>query len=149
MLHSFESATLFLMRNTQNLQQKLRLYGTSRDAGADAVLAPLGLKSWRGASGRSYLHLVYSLAGCPAFDHGCYLLVSRSSDGRRRIVHDSGRSNAEAASLNLAQVRKHGATIGATEVHLLITVDHAAAVAAEFDIISALPVGSAPRAARH
>lgn len=143
LLPSVESATFPLMRNSPNSLNKSRLGGERREFGVD-FQAPRGLKLWRGASGRSYLHLVYGLVGCPAFDHGSYLLVSHSLDGRRRRVHGSGRSSAEAASQNLAQVRQHGATLGATEVHLLVTADHAAAMAAEFDIISALPDLSRP-----
>src|SRR6476620_241263 len=38
---------------------------------------------WRGASGRRYLHSVYSLIGCPALPRANYILVRRYDDGRR------------------------------------------------------------------
>lgn len=147
-MRSTEGATFPAMRNGPNLLQESRNRGGPGELGA-GFLTPLGLKSWRGASGRSYLHIVYSLTGCPAFEHGSYLLVSRSADGRRRLVQGTGRSRAGAASLNLAQVRQHGAVLGATEVHLLMTADHAGAMAAELDITSALPDYSGARAAHH
>ena len=36
---------------------------------------------WRGASGRRYLHSVYSLIGCPALPRANYILVRRYDDG--------------------------------------------------------------------
>ena len=38
---------------------------------------------WRGASGRRYLHSVYTLIGCPALPRANYILVRRYEDGRR------------------------------------------------------------------
>lgn len=101
------------------------------------MFEPLGLKTWRGASGRAYLHTVYSLVGCPEFRHGSYLLVASSSDGASKKVLTSGRSRPQAPSLNLAEVRRLGASIAATEVHMLVTADEHQAVAAEFDLASA------------
>src|SRR5215510_11037456 len=38
---------------------------------------------WRGASGRRYLHSVYTLIGCPALPRANYILVRRHDNGSR------------------------------------------------------------------
>jgi hypothetical protein len=72
---------------------------------------------WRGASGKRYLHSVYSLIGCPALPRANYILVRRSDDGSREPLA-IGQTKDEAVSLNLASLRHQGATLGANEVHI-------------------------------
>ena len=54
---------------------------------------------WSGASGRRYVHTIYSLVECPAIPAGNYVLVHRDAQGRR-IVLAIGRVGNAAASLN-------------------------------------------------
>ncbi|MDX2306934.1 MAG: hypothetical protein NW216_01715 [Hyphomicrobium sp.] len=85
------------------------------------VDAPLDLAErfhfWLGASGRRYVHTVYSLVECPAIPAGNYVLVHRDEDGRRQVLA-IGRVGHQAASLNLADIRRRGAELGANEVHV-------------------------------
>ena len=86
---------------------------------------PLGLPQqvparqhlWRGASGRGYMHSVYSLIECPPLPQAGYILVRRDASGRRRVLH-VGQGLSEEATLNLASVRQRGAQLGANEVHV-------------------------------
>lgn len=72
---------------------------------------------WRGASGRDYVHSVYSLIECPPLPKSSYVLVRREQSGRRRVLH-VGQGASDAATLNLAGVRQRGAQLGANEVHV-------------------------------
>jgi hypothetical protein len=72
---------------------------------------------WRGASGRHYVHSVYSLIECPPLPKATYLLVRRDSGGWCKVLHVGVGAN-DAATLNLAQVRRRGAQLGANEVHV-------------------------------
>jgi hypothetical protein len=72
---------------------------------------------WSGASGRRYVHTIYSLVECPDVAAGNYMLVRRGSDGRRHVLA-VGRVSHAAGSLNLAEIRHHGAQLGADEVHV-------------------------------
>ena len=72
---------------------------------------------WSGASGRRYVHTIYSLLECPAIPAGNYILVHRDAEGRRLVLAVGRVSNA-AASLNLAEIRRRGAELGANEVHV-------------------------------
>ncbi len=92
---------------------------------------------WTGASGKRYVHTVYSLFDCPPLEAGNYVLVRRA-DGARREVRAIGRLTNETATLNLAEIRQRAATLGADEVHvhlLAATVHDACAV--EIDLKSA------------
>jgi hypothetical protein len=71
---------------------------------------------WRGASGKRYVHNVYSLIECPPLPKAVYLLVRREQGGGRTVLH-AGLGRSEAATLNLAGVRQRGAQLGANEVH--------------------------------
>jgi len=77
---------------------------------------------WRGASGRRYLHSVYTLVGCPALPQANYILVRRRADGTREAL-TFGDTKDEAISLNLAHLRHLGARIGANEVHIHLLAD--------------------------
>lgn len=72
---------------------------------------------WTGASGRRYVHTIYSLTDCPALSSGNYILVQRGPDGRR-LVLAIDRMTASSPSLNLAELRHRGASLGANEVHV-------------------------------
>ena len=72
---------------------------------------------WAGISGDRYVHSVFSLLGCPELPAANYILVARDEQGRRRSLR-VGRLENEAASLNLAEIRQLGATLGANEVHV-------------------------------
>jgi hypothetical protein len=79
---------------------------------------------WRGASGRRYLHSVYTLVGCPALPQANYILVRRHEDGTREALA-FGDTKDDAISLNLAYLRHEGAKIGANEVHIHLLADTA------------------------
>jgi hypothetical protein len=72
---------------------------------------------WRGASGRRYLHSVYTLVGCPGLPQANYILVRRYDDGSR-VALAFGQTKDDAVSLNLAHLRHEGAKCGANEVHI-------------------------------
>lgn len=78
---------------------------------------PARLHFWRGASGRRYAHTVYGLLECPPLPEATYLLVCRDASGSRTLL-DVGLGESDAPTLNLAQVRRHGASLGANEVHV-------------------------------
>jgi hypothetical protein len=79
---------------------------------------------WSGASGRRYVHTIYSLVECPAIPAGNYVLVHRDAEGRR-LVLAIGRVGNTAASLNLAEIRRRGAELGANEVHVHLLAPNA------------------------
>ena len=92
---------------------------------------------WRGASGRRYLHSVYTLVGCPALPQANYILVRRHDDGTREALA-FGDTKDDAISLNLAHLRHQGAKIGANEVHIHLLADSAHARAlVEADLVAA------------
>lgn len=72
---------------------------------------------WRGASGRRYLHTVFTLLECPLMPKVNYILVHCGPDGTRRPL-DVGRTRSEAESLNLAHLRHKAARLGANEIHI-------------------------------
>lgn len=71
---------------------------------------------WRGASGRLYRLSAHTLIYCPQPGRGIYILARR--DARGRLAPLGVGLSIAAASLNLAHIRKRGARLGATEVHL-------------------------------
>jgi len=72
---------------------------------------------WTGATGKRYVHTVYSLFDCPPVEQANYVLVRRGGSSKRTILA-VGRLTNESASLNLAEIRQRGATLGADEVHI-------------------------------
>lgn len=93
---------------------------------------------WSGASGQRYVHTVYSLLDCPAVPAANYVLVRRDASGACHALA-LGRVSEEAPSLNLAQIRQHGAELGATEVHVHLLAGTARqGKLVEFDLKSAL-----------
>ena len=79
---------------------------------------------WRGASGRRYLHSVYTLIGCPALPRANYILVRRYDNGTR-VALAFGQTKDDAVTLNLAHLRHEGAKIGANEVHIHLLAETA------------------------
>jgi hypothetical protein len=82
----------------------------------DALGAPAGQQVWRGASGTVYPHAVTSLVFCPEISEGTYLLIHRDETGGARVLA-VGTLDSQIPTLNLAHIRKVGATLGANEVH--------------------------------
>ena len=78
---------------------------------------------WRGASGRRYLHSVYTLLGCPALPQANYILVRRYEDGTRAAL-TFGQTRDDAVTINLAHLRHEGARCGANEVHIHLLAEN-------------------------
>ena len=98
------------------------------------VTVPHSLHYWRGASGKPYLHVVYSLIDCPKLPKANFILVRRHDDGSR-VALAFGQTTDDAVSLNLAYLRHEGAKRGANEVHLHLLAQTAEARnAAEADL---------------
>jgi hypothetical protein len=92
---------------------------------------------WRGASGRRYLHSVYTLIGCPALPRANYILVRRYDDGSR-VALAFGQTKDDATTLNLAHLRHEGAKCSANEVHIHLLAENADARAlVEADLVAA------------
>ncbi len=99
--------------------------------------APPRFHFWTGASGKRYVHTVYSLFDCPTLDDANYILVRRS-DRARRTVLAIGRLSNRCPSQNLAEIRQHSAVLGADEVHVhLLASSSQEAEAVEADLITA------------
>ncbi|HML28244.1 MAG TPA: hypothetical protein PKE16_05285 [Hyphomicrobium sp.] len=92
---------------------------------------------WTGASGKRYVHTVYSLFDCPTLEDANYILVRRS-DRATRAVLAIGRLSNNCPSQNLAEIRQHAAALGADEVHVhLLASSNQEAEAVEADLITA------------
>jgi hypothetical protein len=92
---------------------------------------------WTGASGKRYVHTVYSLFDCPPLDMASYVLVRRVSRAERKVLA-IGRLSNEQASLNLAEIRQRAATLGADEVHVHLLASSASECqAVEIDLRTA------------
>jgi hypothetical protein len=110
-------------------------------APVDLGLNPLAVTqklSWRGASGRGYTHSVYSLIECPPLPKATFILVRSGPGGLRKPLH-VGLAGDSSATLNLAQIRRRGAELGANEVHVYLhgRSDNARSLAA-YDLRAAL-----------
>ena len=103
-------------------------------------------KFWTGASGKRYVHTLYGLIDCPEVDNCNVLLVRRDADGRRQVMH-VGRLEHDAPSLNLAEIRHLGATLGVNEVyvHLLAETSRQRSFV-EIDLQAALAASNETRA---
>ena len=82
------------------------------------VSAEFGLHFWRGASGRRYLHVVYSLLACPELPASSVVLVRRNADQSMTVVL-AGVVSRASGSANLAMIRQTAARLGANEVHVM------------------------------
>jgi len=92
---------------------------------------------WTGASGKRYVHTVYSLFDCPPLEDANYILVRRG-DRATRTVLAIGRLYNQCATLNLAEIRQHASILGADEVHVhLLAASTQEAEAVEADLITA------------
>lgn len=99
--------------------------------------APTRFHFWTGATGKRYVHTVYSLFDCPPVGIANYVLVRREGKSRRTILA-IGRLAGDVASLNLAEIRQRGATLGADEVHIhLLATSAQESQAVEVDLKTA------------
>lgn len=89
---------------------------------------------WHGASGRRYVHTVYSLLECPVLPAANFVLVRNGDHGQRQALR-FGRLMHGAPSLNLAEIRRLGAELQADEVHVhLLANGEKDAQLIEFDL---------------
>lgn len=99
--------------------------------------APTRFHFWTGATGKRYVHTVYSLFDCPPVGIANYVLVRREGKTKRTVLA-LGRLTGETASLNLAEIRQRGATLGADEVHIhLLATSMQESQAVEVDLKTA------------
>ena len=97
--------------------------GTTANSGCEAINFGTGSDLderfcyWKGASRAGYIHTVYSLIDTPELPKANYVLVYRDEQGRRHPLR-IGRTQDKAASLNLADIRRRAAQLGANEVHV-------------------------------
>lgn len=77
---------------------------------------------WTGASGQRYVHTIYTLLDCPGLSTGNIILARRDEDGQRTVL-DICTLGLNSPSLNLAEIRQRGATLGANEVHVHLLAD--------------------------
>lgn len=92
---------------------------------------------WTGASGKRYVHTVYSLFDCPPLGIASYVLVRRANKTERTVLA-IGRLSNDQATLNLAEIRQRAATLGADEVHVhLLATSVSECQAVEVDLRTA------------
>ncbi len=72
---------------------------------------------WNGASGIRYVHTVFGLLDCPEIPNANIVLARRAANGRAQALY-IGRVERDTQSLNLAEIRRTAALLGATEVHV-------------------------------
>ncbi|MBO6548955.1 MAG: hypothetical protein JJ964_04960 [Rhizobiales bacterium] len=72
---------------------------------------------WQGASGKRYIHSVYTLFTCPELPKANYVLVKRDENDECTAL-SIGQTTADANSLNLAFLRQSAAKFGANEIHV-------------------------------
>lgn len=72
---------------------------------------------WNGASGMRYVHTVYALLECPDLPDANVVFVTRRPDGVRAAMHVACVETG-VPSLNLAEIRRTAARLGANEVHV-------------------------------
>ena len=72
---------------------------------------------WSGASGLRYVHTIFKLLDCPEIPNANVILARRGSNGQVQALY-VGRLEEDAPSLNLAELRRTSALIGANEVHV-------------------------------
>lgn len=97
---------------------------------------------WSGASGQRYVHTIYSLLECPALPAGNYVLVHAASTGNRTVL-SFGRVSHQTPSMNLAEIRRRGAELGANEVHVHLLAGTAKqSKLIEFDLKTGQAAGS-------
>ena len=117
---------------------------TASETGSGSIFARTGSSDssprfhfWTGASGKRYVHTVYSLFDCPPLEAANYVLVKRTGKSSRTLLA-IGRLTNDTASLNLAEIRQRAATLGADEVHVhLLAGSSRESQAVEVDLKSA------------
>lgn len=112
---------------------------TAKPAVADAAECEASTRFhfWTGATGKRYVHTVYSLFDCPPVGIANYVLVRREGRAKRTVLA-IGRVSGDAATLNLAEIRQRGAQLGADEVHIhLLATDAKESQAVEVDLRTA------------
>lgn len=87
------------------------------ESGCEEAADTSQLQFWVGASGARYIHTVHTLFECPEMPDANYLLIRRDACGTQQVLAIGQTAN-EAPSLNLAEIRRLGATLGANEVHI-------------------------------
>lgn len=85
---------------------------------------PTRFHFWTGATGKRYVHTVYSLFDCPPVGMANYVLVRKEGRAKRTVLA-MGRVTGDAMSLNLAEIRQRGASVGADEVHIHLLANSA------------------------
>jgi hypothetical protein len=120
---------------------RARRHGYATIAAAPAPAQPTDTAPrfhfWTGASGKRYVHTVYSLFDCPPLGIASYVLVRRASRAERTVLA-IGRLSNEQGSLNLAEIRQRAATLGADEVHVhLLATSVSECQAVEIDLRTA------------
>lgn len=88
--------------------------GSANSASSDFASS---FQFWTGASGKRYVHSVYSLRECPDLPVANFVLVRRDAGGRCHALAVGRLTNAT-PSVNVAEIRQRGALLGATEVHV-------------------------------
>jgi len=92
---------------------------------------------WTGASGKRYVHTTYPFLFCPQLPACNYILVHRSPEGHCKPLAVGSTMN-QARSLNLAEIRRLGANLGANEVHVhLLAGNPKKAQRVEADLLAA------------
>ncbi|MGL4395817.1 MAG: hypothetical protein ACRCS9_04695 [Hyphomicrobium sp.] len=92
---------------------------------------------WTGASGKRYVHTVYSLFDCPPLGLANFVLVRRDGKTARSVLA-IGRLNGDNAAFNLSEIRQRGTTLGADEIHVhLLATSAQECLAVEIDLKSA------------
>jgi hypothetical protein len=72
---------------------------------------------WTGASGRRYVHTIYSVFDCPPLEAANYILAKRNGSAHRTVLA-VGRFASEASPENLKALRQKAGELGADEVHV-------------------------------
>jgi hypothetical protein len=106
-------------RGQTRFEPRLEVVHESATLASDA---PHCFHFWTGASGKRYVHTVYNLIECPVLPAANVALVRRDAKGRRTVLAITHVAN-DAPSLNLAEVRRRGAELGANEVHVHLLAD--------------------------
>lgn len=104
------------------------------------------LRFWRGASGRCYPYTAYRLIECPPVTAATYVMMKRREAGPVKVLR-VGHVRHAAETLNLAELRHIGASVGADEIHLHFPGEAADVLAVELDMKAArqdgMPAASA------
>ena len=128
------SAVIIQLADVRARRSNVQLAGR---APVEALETGARFHFWTGASGKRYVHTVYSLFDCPAVAAANYVLVRREGQARRAILA-IGRLQNDSASMNLAEIRQRGANLGADEVHIhLLATSANEAQAVEVDLRTA------------